>query len=149
MHPALAKLVESGQLKSERSSADEVQGFLAHAAHALDDAAVRGLSASGRFEFGYTAAHALAFAALRAHDLRPAIRPGHRAIVFLTLAQTIDAPAALWSSLNRYHTKRNKSEYGQWVEASEAEARDLLKLATDLRERTMRWLKTHRQGLIG
>ena len=70
MHPALAKLVESGQLKSERSSADEVQGFLAHAAHALDDAAVPGLSA-GRFEFADTAAHALAFAALRAHDPPP------------------------------------------------------------------------------
>jgi len=149
MRPVLANLVESGQLKSERASSDEVQGFFAHAARALTDAGVPGLSASGRFEFAYTAAHALAFAALRAHDLRPAIRPGHRAIVFLTLAQTIDAPAALWSSLNRYHTKRNKSEYGQWVEASEAEARDLLKLATDLRERTMRWLKTHRQGLIG
>lgn len=149
MNPALADLVAGGQLKSEQGSPDEIQGFLAHAAQALADADVAGLSASGRFEFAYTAAHALAFAALRAHDLRPAIRPGHRAIVFLTLAQTIDAPAALWSSLNRYHTKRNKSEYGQWVEVSAAEARDLLKLATDLRERTMRWLKAHRHGLLG
>ncbi len=83
-----------------------------------------GLSAQARFEFACTAAHADAFAALHANDLRPAIRPGHGAVVFLTLARIIDAPAARGSSLNRSHTMRNKPEHGQWVEASEAEARD-------------------------
>jgi len=148
MQRALDNLVKNGQLKVEPTSSEEVRSFLDHAARALADAAVPGLSPSGRFEFAYTAAHALAFAALRAHDLRPDRGPGHRAVVFLTLAQTIDAPEALWSSLNRYHTKRNKSEYGQWVEVSEAEARDLLKLATDLGERTSLWLKTHRTDLV-
>ena len=40
-------------------------------------------------------------------------------------------------------------EYRQWVEASEAEARDLLKLATELQERTTRWLKMPRRGMPG
>jgi len=33
--------------------------------------------------------------------------------------------------------------------ASEAEARDLLKLATELQERTTRWLKMPRRGMPG
>lgn len=147
MHPALDNLVKSGQLKREPTSPGELRGFLDHAARALADAAVPGLSPSGRFEFAYTAAHALAFAALRAHDLRPGMGPGHRAVVFLSLAHTIGAPETLWSSLNRYHSKRNKSEYGQWVEITESEAADLLRLATGLRDRLFHWLKTHRADL--
>ena len=65
-------------------------------------------------------------------DLRPGSGPGHRAIVFLSLPQTVGAPETFASSLNRYHTRRNKSEYGDWSAASEAEADDLLALARQL-----------------
>jgi hypothetical protein len=79
MHPALANLVKIGQLKTEPTSRDELAGYLNHAAQCLKDAAVPEISASGRFEFAYTAAHALALAALRANGVRtdrgPAIVP--------------------------------------------------------------------------
>lgn len=147
MKPAgnpLADLVHAGRLKREPTSTSEVRSFLANARRALADAAVPGVSASGRFEFAYTAAHALALASLRLNALRPANGPGHRAIVFLTLPQTIDAPQTLASSLNRYHTKRNKSEYGEWSEVSEAEARDMLELATALQRRVLEWIRRQR-----
>lgn len=128
----LEESVHAGRLKREPASANEIQGFLAHADRALADAAVPGVSSTGRFEFAYTAAHALALAALRMRDLRPGAGPGHRAIVFLSLPQTAGAPETLASSLNRYHTKRNKSEYGDWAAVSDAEADDLLALALRL-----------------
>lgn len=143
MHPALANLVKTGQLKAEPTSRDELAGYLGHAAQCLNDAALAGISASGRFEFAYTAAHALALAALRANGVRPDQGPGHRAIVFQSLAHTIGAPEDLWSVLNRYHTKRNKSEYVQWTEVTASEAADLLKLAGVLETRVRGWLKIH------
>lgn len=129
---ALEESVHAGRLKREPSSSTEIKGFLDHAKRALADASVPGVSATGRFEFAYTAAHALALAGLRMRDLRPGSGPGHRAIVFLSLPQTVGAPETLASSLNRYHTRRNKSEYGDWSAASEAEADDLLALARRL-----------------
>lgn len=146
---ALASLVDTGQLKEERTSPDEMAAFLGHAAQSLRDAAVPGISSSGRFEFSYTAAHALALAALRAHDLRPEGGRGHRAIVFQSLAHTIGAPATLWSTLNRYHTKRNKSEYGSWSETTDAEAADMLRLAGELEIAVVRWIREHRPNLLG
>jgi len=147
MNPVLAELAKKGELKREPTSPDEIKSFLDHAAQALSDAGVSGLSASGRFEFAYTAAHALAFAALRAHEVRPGAGRGHRAIVFFTLTQTVGVPDTFGSSLNRYHTKRNRSEYGQWVEVTEAEAKDLFELATTLQGRVLHWLEIHRPKL--
>ena len=66
MQSALDNLVKTGQLKVEPTSPAEVRSFLDHAAQALPDAALPGMSPSGRFESAYTAAHALALAALRA-----------------------------------------------------------------------------------
>ncbi len=143
MKAELASLVKSGRLKRERTSPEEIRSYLQHAAQSLADANVPGVSASGRFEFAYTAAHALALAALRVQDVRPGAGPGHRAIAFVMLTQTIAIPESAASSLNRYHTKRNKSEYGDWVVVTDSEARDLLILATDLRERFLSWLATH------
>ncbi|MEP7181659.1 MAG: hypothetical protein ABI886_05690 [Betaproteobacteria bacterium] len=148
MHPALDNLVKIGQLKEEPTSREEISGHLDHPAQCLKDAAVPGISASGRFEFAYTAAHALALAALRANAVRPDKGPGHRAIVFLSLAHTVGAPEFLWSPLNRYHTKRNKSEYGQWSRVTDAEAEDLLKLTGDLRHLVLGWLEANRSELL-
>ncbi len=143
MSDALDNLVGTGQLKRERTSREEIAAFLAAADLSLADAKVAALSATGRFKHAYDAAHALALAALRAHGLRPDRGLGHRAIVFQSLAHTIGAEPRLWSTLDRYHTKRNRSEYGGLVKASDAEARDLLALATELHGSFLQWLQTH------
>ena len=143
MSAALDNLVATGQLKREPTSREEIAAFLEAADLSLADAQVAALSTTGRFKHAYDAAHALALAALRARGLRPDRGLGHRAIVFQSLAHTIDAEPRLWSTLDRYHTKRNRSEYGGLVKVSDAEARDLLALATELHGRVVRWLKTH------
>ena len=148
MNNALDRLVTTGHLKVQPTSKSEVAGFLANADQALSDAQIPGLSSAGRFNFAYDAAHALAFAAMRAHGYRPGAGPGHRAIVFASLLHTVQAPTTLASSLNRYHTKRNRSEYEGLVSATDAEALDMVALATDLRSLILGWLRKHRPELL-
>ncbi len=108
----LENLVRAGQLKAEPPADDEIATSLRKASLYLADAAIASLSPPSRFMLAYDAAHALAFAALRANGFRPDSGRGHRAIVFQTLAVTIGASKELWITLDRYHTRRNASEYG-------------------------------------
>jgi len=133
MSDALDRLVTTGQLKIQPSSESELAGFLANADQALVDAQIPALSSANRFRLAYDAAHSLALAAMRAHGYRPVSGLGHRAIVFQSLVHTVGASAALASSLNRYHTKRNRSEYDGLVSATDAEAKDMVALAIELR----------------
>jgi len=148
MAAELDDLVRSGLLKREAPSKSELRRFIAHAERALKDAAVPGLSASGRFDLAYTAAHALALAALRANGYRPGDGRGHRAIVFLSLVHTIDAPDTLASTLNRYHTRRNRSEYVAYEDATEAEADDLLALAQQTHDLLIASLRRNHPHLL-
>jgi hypothetical protein len=148
MNDALASLVKTGQLKVQSTSKAELAGFLANADQSLADARISALSSANRFKLAYDAAHALALAAIRAHGYRPGAGPGHRAIVFQSLVHTIGVSATLASSLNRYHTKRNRSEYDGLVIATDAEASDLLALTTELQTLVLRWLHKHRRELI-
>jgi hypothetical protein len=47
-----------------------------------------------------------------------------------------------------YRTKRYRSEYDEWVEATEAEAADLIKLASELEGRVRQWLNASRSDLL-
>ena len=132
MTTTLDNLVRIGQLKLEPSTPDEISSYLRKAALYLRDAALDGMSPAGRFMLAYDAAHSLAFAALRVAGYRPDAVRGRRAVVFQTLEATVDAPKELWVALDRYHTRRNASEYAGMVEASAVEADDLLELAQQL-----------------
>ncbi len=148
MLKALDSLVKSGQIKVEPTSKAEVAGFLANASQSLLDAQIRQLSSANRFKLAYDAAHALSLVAMRVHGYRPGFGPGNRAIVFQSLVHTVGATAVLASSLNRYHTKRNRSEYDGLVTATDAEAQDILALTKDLKVLVMAWLKKHRPDLL-
>lgn len=145
---ALKNLVDTGQLVPEPTSIEEISAFLMRAEQQLVDARTSGLSAASRFSLAYDAAHAFALAALRAHGYRPGRGLGHRMVVFSTLVHTVASPAAECASLVRYHTKRNSSEYAGLVNASEADARDLVELASTLRNRVRAWLDAHRPDLL-
>jgi hypothetical protein len=145
---SLDSLVKAGRLRREPTSRQEIARFLATADTSLADAAIAALSPAGRFKHAYDAAHALALCALRAHGLRPASVPGHRAVVFQALAMTISAERTLGSTLERYHTRRNKSEYEGMSTVSDAEARELTGLARALRDRLRVWLETNRPALL-
>lgn len=148
MHAELERLVKERRLRREATSPGEIAGFLANARTSLADAAIPALSPSGRFKHGYDAAHALALCALRVHDLRPSASAwGHRALVFQALPFTVGAERKVWSTLERYHMRRNKSEYEGMATVSDAEARDLVALANALHDRLIAWLTAHRPEL--
>ncbi|MDP2824435.1 MAG: hypothetical protein Q8O52_17360 [Sulfuritalea sp.] len=119
-------------MKPEPPADDEIGVYRRKASLYLRDAALDGMSSAGRFMLAYDAAHALAFAALRAKGYRPDSARGHRAVVFQALEVTVGAPKELWIALDRYHTRRNASEYSGMIEASKIEADDLLDLAKRL-----------------
>lgn len=63
--PGLDNLVRIGQLKAEPGDQNEVLRMLTLARTRLTDAHLATLSAEGRFNSAYSAAHAAALAALR------------------------------------------------------------------------------------
>jgi hypothetical protein len=145
---ALENLAGTGQLIPEPTSVEEISGFLMRAEQQLIDARTASLSAASRFSLAYDAAHAFALAALRLHGYRPGRGLGHRMVVFSTLPHTVASPATEWAALVRYHTKRNSSEYAGLVNASEAEARDLIQVTGSLRDRVRAWLAANRTDFL-
>ncbi len=128
----LRNLVERKLLHEEKSAPREVQGLLASAAAFVADAKRTENSEATRFSVAYEAAHALALAAMRACDLRPAQGPGHRSIVFNVLDATTTAPPALCVPLAKAHDKRNKLTYDGLTTFSHAELEELIESAESL-----------------
>lgn len=112
----LENLVRIGQLKREPVRPGEVAGLVASGSVRLVDTRDTRLSIEGRFDLAYNAAHALALAALRRLDLRPA----NRYIVFQALAHTLAMDAVTVRVLSRSHDVSNTAEYEGTVEADEA-----------------------------
>jgi hypothetical protein len=148
MAAPLDNLVRIGLLKEEPTSAGEIGDLVAKAVALLDGARQITSNPISRFALAYDAAHALALAALRAHDKRPTQEKGHRAVVFQTLGTTVGAPDKVWSTLDTYHARRNRSEYGGAAAVSRAEADELLDLATQLDVLFQRWLRGSRPELL-
>jgi hypothetical protein len=134
--PNLENLARAKQLNAEPPSAEQIGRLLASAEAQLRDSRNTSLSAPSRFMLAYNAAHALALAALRAAGYRPS-SAGHRKIIFQVLATTADARPELWRALDKYHDRRNASEYEGAPPASAMEAEDIIKLTTELRRRVL------------
>jgi len=143
----LKNLEKIGSLKSEPTSREEIRGFLSGALVYLQDSQNLGNSAASRFQLAYSAAHALALVALRAHGYRPAQSRGHRTIVFQTLPLTLGADESIWVTLDKAHTRRNASEYEGIIEASDTDATDLALTAQKLYDLLTSWIQTNRPEL--
>lgn len=138
--PNLENLARAKQLNAEPAAGEQIGRLLAGAEAQLRDSRNASLSAPSRFMLAYTAAHALALAALRSAGYRPS-SAGHRKIIFQVLAATADAPAELWLALDKYHDRRNASEYEGAPPASNVEAEDLVKLTGELHRLVLARLK--------
>ena len=103
----LDNLVKIGQLKPEQATAEEIAGLTRSGLARLADARNKELSKDSRFDLAYSAAHALALAALRAAGYRSA----NRYLVFQCTQYTLDLPAEQWRILDAAHRRRNLAEY--------------------------------------
>ena len=70
----LDNLAKIGQLKKEPSSQSEIATQIQSGRDRLQDAGAPGISLSGKFLLGYSAAYAFSLAALRKQGYRPANR---------------------------------------------------------------------------
>ena len=138
--PNLENLARAKQLNAEPVAGEQIGRLLANAEAQLRDSRNPSLSAPSRFMLAYNAAHALALAALRSAGYRPS-SAGHRKIIFQVLAATADAPPELWLALDKYHDRRNASEYEGAPPASTVEADDLVKLTGELHRLVLARLK--------
>lgn len=144
----LRTLIDRRLLHEEPGAAAEIQGLLTSAHAFLADARRIENSQATRFNVAYEAAHALALAALRACNLRPAQGPGHRAIVFNILDSTTTAATATYVPLIKAHDKRNKLTYDGLSTFSGAELDELIASATALEKLVKDLLVKHRPDLI-
>ena len=124
---ALDNLAKIGQIKQEPSARSEIETHLQSGRDRLHDACAPGISLSGKFLLGYSAAYAFSLAALRKQGYRPA----NRYIVFQCLPHTLAVGAEVWRVLAEAHDVRNGFEYEGSDEVTE-----------DLCEQVVRCAKT-------
>lgn len=111
----LENLVKVGQLKSEPSVQSEIGTHIQSGRDRLRDACAAGISLSGKFLLGYSAAYAFALAALRKQGYRPV----NRYVVFQCLPHTLSVGADVWRVLADAHDVRNGFEYEGNAEVTE------------------------------
>lgn len=124
----LDNLVKIKQLKSELPDQEEFEGMIEAAKIKLADITLEGLSKDSRFSLAYSAAHALALAALRWHGYRSE----SRYIVFQCLQHTIGLPSEEWRVFDLCHQRRNIAEYEGHLEIEDAVLNDLIRLTKAL-----------------
>ena len=137
----------NGWLKIEPTSRDEIANMLAMVDRDLHDAA-GSISPDWRFGIAYNAALKLCTILVRAEGVRPAHGLQHyRAIMALPLVlgqgKQNDA-----NYLDACRTKRNTVEYDYVGGASDADADELIKFATELKSEVLKWLKDNHPELL-
>lgn len=124
----LDNLVKIGKLRSEPPDQGQFDGMVRSAKIRLADLDVAGLSEEGRFASAYTAAHALALAALRWHGYRSE----NRYLVFQCLEHTVDLATAKWRILDKCHGLRNRAEYEGVLDVSPQLLNELIGITKEL-----------------
>jgi uncharacterized protein (UPF0332 family) len=100
---------------------DTLRGLTDRASQALTDARRKNNALATRFSAAYGAAFWLARVSLEASGYRLAGADGHRTMVFQCLAHTVEWTADRWRRLDDIHRLRNRFDYGDIVDVSEAQ----------------------------
>ena len=146
---SLKNWLNNGWLTEHRTSTQEITSLLAVADRDLADCRTSGLSSDWQLNIAYNAALQTATAALAASGYRAA-REAHHFRIIHSLGHTIKADADLITLLDRFRKKRNISGYEISGMVSDQEAKEMMDLATRLRQNVKEWLrKTHPDLLVG
>jgi hypothetical protein len=124
----LDNLVKIGQLKKEAFSQSEFETYIRSAKERLRDASASGISLSGKFLLGYSAAYTFSLAALRKLGYRPA----NRYVVFQCLPHTLSVGPDIWRVLADAHDIRNGFEYEGSDEVTEDISEQVIRCAKAL-----------------
>jgi hypothetical protein len=137
----LDNLVAIGKLKAEAPADAELDGMLTSGRARLVDAERGELSFESRFDLAYSAAHALALAALRFHGYRSE----SRYLVFQVLQQTVELSTAEWRVLDKAHAVRNRAEYEGFLDHDTKLLASVIKTAREVEKRLVTLLDTRGQ----
>jgi hypothetical protein len=144
---SLEKWVEYGWLRREPTSPREIKDLLGIVERSLADSRVEAVSTDLRFIAAFNAALSVATTALRASGHRTVTQAGHHVKTIESLELTIGANPKLiqrFKIFKIFNNKRNKSVYDVAGAVSDQELEAIVKLATELRDSTLTWLrKTH------
>ena len=125
---ALANLARIKQLKPETPDQAEFNGLVNSAKIKLKDSRIKNLSEESRFLLTYSAAHALAVAALRWHGYRS----DNRYLVFQCSQHTVKLPNTKWRVLDKCHKQRNLAEYQGHLEITPELLKELDKICEEV-----------------
>ena len=134
-------------LVKHKPTAGEIAQLLALANRDLKDSQAEGLTADWKLNIAYNSALQTATAALLACGYR-ASREMHHYRVIGSLAYTIGTNTDLINKLDKFRKKRNISDYEIAGAVSEGEAREMLRLAKELRKEVEGWLGKAHQELL-
>lgn len=125
-------------LQVEAPNWDTLKGLVQRAQQSLVDARNDEVSLNSRFSVAYSAAFWLSRVALEACGYRLAGAAGHRVVVFQCLEHTLDWSPDQWRPINDLHRFRNRFDYGDIFEASEAQVEVLINGAQEMLDDILR-----------
>ncbi|MET0069000.1 MAG: hypothetical protein ABW096_03115 [Candidatus Thiodiazotropha sp.] len=118
----LENLYKTKVLHKEPPAKHEFNGLVQTAIDRLNDAENTELSYASRFDLAYNAAHGLALAALRSAGYRS----DKRYLVFQCLSHTSNLSKSQIRTFSLCHDRRNRAEYGGYLEQDEALLHELI-----------------------
>lgn len=145
---SLQQWVGYGWLKREPTSRNEIQDLWSIVERSLADCRVEAVSTDLRFIAAFNAAFTLATVALRASGYRTVTQAGHFVKTIGSLEFTIRPGAKLIRSFSALNNKRNKSVYDVAGAISDQDLETVLKLADELNDATLAWLRKEHPELV-
>jgi uncharacterized protein (UPF0332 family) len=146
MKMSLENWLDDKLIVSHRPSAGEVAQLLHICDRDLETAQITEVSPDWRLSIAHNAALQAAKATLAAVGYR-ARKEGQRYLVLQSLAFTIEADPATIRQLDKFHEKRNISDYERAGLVTEQEAEEMIALAKQLRDEVEQWLRAHYPSL--
>jgi uncharacterized protein (UPF0332 family) len=147
MKMGLEDWLDNGWLVAHKTSPPEIKDLLSIADRDITDCQSEGLSADWQMNIAYNAALQSATAALAATGYR-ATRDSHHYHVIQTLKFTIGLDTKLVNKFDQFRKKRNIGGYERAGLVSDQEAKEMLALARQLRDRVEQWICKNRPDLL-
>lgn len=144
---SLQNWLNNGWLTEHRTSSQEIAALFAVADRDLSDCRTSGLSSDWQLNIAYNAALQTATAALAASGYRAA-REAHHYRVIQSLAHTIKADVSLVALFDQFRKKRNISGYDHAGMISDQEAKEMVNLASRLRQEVEEWFHENHPDLM-
>ncbi len=144
---SLQRFLKAKRLVKVHPTPAEIAGLIETADQDLADAAAAGLSADGKFIFGYGASQALAAAVVRAAGYKTHGQ-GHHQTLFSALGVLIPAEKATAKYFDKCREKRNRISYERPRQATATEADEVVKEAKAFRAKVLAWLTANFPTLV-